>query len=113
MSDRNRLAAEGDVSRVEIDGKLCHDEYAVTHSWQLKAAVDDSVTPGQSACLRATPSDCVRDDVSAAAPLEVRTLGPSVLSCADSAVRWRDGERLDHLFERRCSQFEHAPAVLT
>ena len=51
MSDRNRLVAEGDVSRVEIDGKLCRDEYAVTHSWQLKAAVDDSVTPEQSALV--------------------------------------------------------------
>ena len=41
MSDRNRLAAEGDVSRVEIADKLCHDKYAVTRSWQLDAAVDD------------------------------------------------------------------------
>ena len=113
MSDRNRLAAEGDVSRVEITGKLCHDKYAVTHSWQLKAAVDDSVTPERSICLRAMPSGCVRDDESPAAPPALWSLGPSVLSCADSAVRWREGERLDHLFEQRCSRFEHVPAVLT
>src|SRR5262245_9149505 len=114
MSDRNRLAAEGDISRVEIAGKLCDDKYAVTLSWrQLKTAVDDSVTPEQSICLRAMPSGCVRDDESSAAPPELRPLGPSVLLCADRAVRWREGERLDHLFEQRCSRFEHAPAVLT
>ncbi len=29
-----------------------------------------------------------------------------VCDTADNAIRWKEGERLDHLFERRCDQFE-------
>ncbi|MCK5090702.1 MAG: amino acid adenylation domain-containing protein, partial [Hyphomicrobiaceae bacterium] len=29
-----------------------------------------------------------------------------VCNTADNAIRWKDGERLDHLFERRCDQLE-------
>src|SRR4051812_22453347 len=113
MSDRFRLSAEDDVSRIEIDGKHCHDKSILTRSWQFNAAADDSVTPEQSICLRPVLSGCVQDGENSAASPELRSLGPSVLSCSDSAVCWREGERLDHLFEQRCSQFEHAPAVLT
>lgn len=35
----------------------------------------------------------------------------------DNSIRWREGERLDHLFEQRCDQLEkegclHHPAVI-
>lgn len=38
---------------------------------------------------------------------------PPVLTCEDSAIRWQQGERLDHLFEQSCRRFGQNDAVVS
>ncbi len=42
-------------------------------------------------------------------------MGGSILTCPDidNSVRWREGERLEHLFEARCDRSPDKPALVT
>src|SRR5262245_40192229 len=46
-------------------------------------------------------------------PKQRQALAGSLLSCPDTAFRWQEGERLDHLYERRCDRFGTLLAVVT
>src|SRR5882724_7728941 len=63
-------------------------------------------TPAPTSVGRATPSCLVRHE-----HFEPTVLDRRVLSGAgnDNAVRWRKGERLDHLFEICSERFEDRP----
>ena len=81
------------------------------------------IDPSQPCCRKVSGNQ--RDWQSGLAPaggagvvpihVEAEANQPQVLSCndCDNTIRWRDGERLHHLFEKRCEQFEGNDAIVT
>src|SRR4051812_37173359 len=84
-----------DVSRVGIDDQIFQREPTPGPCEQVKALLDHAAAH--------------KPEVSSWRP----DLEGAVLSCADSAFRWRPHERLDHLFEQRCDRFGNMLAVIT
>ena len=117
MGEWNRFEVWENVSRVQFDNGLWQDKHAVPHFDPLNEVPDNVVMPEHSALGREMQHRQARNTDSRSVELEHfarrRRFERSVLSCADGAARWKEGERLDDLFEQRCLRFGNSPAVIT